>query len=130
MNVEATVLAAVMAMTAGLENGDIDAVMATYEGGAAVVFEPGAPVSDAQAMRQIFTDLSALQPDISYAAGHEVIVAGDIAVHLAPWSMTGMTPDGDPIEQEGLSVAVLRRQTDGTWKLVIDNPHGSHLLVK
>jgi ketosteroid isomerase-like protein len=44
--------------------------------------------------------------------------------------MTGKSPDGQEIKQSGLSVAVLRRQADGGWKMVIDNPHGGRLLSK
>ncbi len=61
-------------------------------------------------------------------AGHEVIVNGDTALHIAPWSMSGTGPNGAAVEQSGLSVAVLRRQADGGWKMVIDNPHGQMLL--
>ena len=60
--------------------------------------------------------------------GHEVISAGDIALHLTPWKMTGVAPDGSPINGAGLSVAVLRRQPDGKWLMVIDNPFGDAIL--
>ncbi len=56
------------------------------------------------------------------------MVQGDIAVHFAPWTMTGTAPDGTEIKQTGLSVAVLRKQADGNWLMVIDNPHGQHLM--
>ena len=65
-----------------------------------------------------------------YPSGHEVIVNGDIAIHIAPWSMTGRTPDGQDLAQSGLSVAVMRRQADGSWRMVIDNPHGGRLLTQ
>ncbi len=123
------VLATVEAMTAAFHQGDLDGVMAAYEGEATVVFEPEAPVSDPALLRQMFEGAFALNPEFTYA-GHEVFVSGDIAVHFAPWTMTGTTPDGRAVEQSGLSVAVLRRQPDGRWLLVIDNPHGQNLLTR
>lgn len=57
-----------------------------------------------------------------------MLVAGDVAVHFAPWTMTGTDPRGNPLIQKGLSVAVLRRHADGRWLMVIDNPHGQRLL--
>ena len=121
------VLATIQTMTSALQKGNIGAVMQTYEEKHSIVFEPGAPVSDAAVARQIFGELSALAPEFSYA-GHEVVVEGDIAVHIAPWQMNAQDPQGNVIRQDGLSVAVLRRQADGTWKMVIDNPHGNRLL--
>ncbi|MGR3615651.1 MAG: YybH family protein [Paracoccaceae bacterium] len=124
------VLAAVQNMTGSFQDGDIAEVMASYENQATVVFEPDAPVSDAAQFEQMFTGMAAVNPVFDYEAGHEVIVNGDIAVHIAPWTMTGLKPDGQELAQSGLSVAVLRKQADGSWKMVIDNPHGGRLLAQ
>ncbi len=116
-------------MTSSFEKGDIDTVMQTYEVDQSIVFDPGQPVSDSATARQIFEQIRSVSPEFSYA-GHEVIVQGDLAVHIAPWKMTGTDPEGRDVTGEGLSVAVLRRQPDGSWKMVIDNPHGGRLLAK
>lgn len=125
---EAQVQAVVDTMTAAFEEGQIDTVMSTYQRGAAVVFEPGQSVTDEAQLRQMFGGMAAAKPVFTYS-GHEVIVSGDTAVHIAPWQMTAHTPDGQEIRQSGLSIAVLRRQPDGPWKMVIDNPHGARLLA-
>lgn len=122
------VLSAIETMTAGFQAGDLAKVMQSYEPAATVVFEPEAPVSDAAQLEQMFAGMAAMGPEFTYPAGHEVIVSGDIAMHIAPWKMTAQSPDGQTIEQSGLSVAVLRKQPDGEWKMVIDNPHGGRLL--
>ena len=124
------VLATVEHMTGRFMAGDIPAVMDSYESKATVVFEPESPVSEAEKLVAMFTGMSGVSPVFTYPAGHEVIVNEDIALHISPWSMTGKTPDGQELAQQGLSVAVLRRQPDGGWKMVIDNPHGGHLLSK
>ncbi len=127
MNTRTTPLATVQTMTAAFQQADIDTVMATYEEVAAVCFTPGEATEDAAVIREMFTNMAQLRPDFTYA-GHEVVVSGDLAVHLAPWTMTATGPDGSHIEDRGLSVAVLRRQPDGDWRMVIDNPHGDRLL--
>ena len=121
------VLAVIEGMTAAFQRGDIDEVMSSYEDQATIVFEPEKPVSDNAAVREMFRQFASISPRFEFA-GHEVFLAGDIAVHFAPWNMKGKAPDGTEIEQSGLSVAVLRRQPDGRWLMVIDNPHGQYLL--
>jgi len=121
------VLNVITKMTESFHSGDIEGVMASYEKNATVVFEPGKPVSAPAILRKMFEDAFALNPSFSYS-GHEVFINNDIAVHYAPWKMKGKAPDGTDIEQSGLSVTVLRRQLDGTWLMVIDNPHGQNLL--
>ena len=34
-------------------------------------------------------------------------------------------PDGEPVRLEAKNADVLRRQADGTWRFVIDNPWGT-----
>ncbi len=126
---EKDVLHTIGQMTTAFHNGDIEGVMASYEDNAVVVFNPETPVSDPVSLREMFQQAFTLNPYFEYS-GHEVFIAGDIAVHFAPWTMNGKAPDGTDIEQSGLSVAVLRRQPDGRWLMVIDDPHGQHLLNK
>ena len=94
-----------------------------------VLGEPGAPLSGDAPLREMFSAFAAVRPVFVYG-GHEMIVAGDIALHIAPWTMTGRAPDGAPVAGEGLSVAVMRRGADGAWRMVIDNPYGARLLAQ
>jgi uncharacterized protein (TIGR02246 family) len=123
---ERAVVDAVQQMTRAFESGDIEHVMRAYADDAVIAFEPGKPVADHSTIRETFKQWFALNPHFDYA-GHEVFVSGDLALHVAPWHMTGTTADGIPIEQSGLTVAVLRR-VDGRWLLAIDNPHGQRML--
>lgn len=122
------VLEAVEGMTAAFHRGDLDRVMASYEPTATIVFEPGVAVTDEAAQREAFAGFFALSPQFTYA-GHEVFVAGDNAIHIAPWTMTGTDPEGGTVTSSGMSVASLRRQADGRWLMTIDDPYGSHLLA-
>lgn len=121
------VLAVIERMTEAFHKGDIDGVMASYEDTATIVFEPGSPVSDPAVLREMFLGMFTMKPHFDYS-GHEVVIAGDIAIHLTPWTMKATSTDGAEIKQNGLSVAVLRKQTDGRWQMVIDNPHGQRLM--
>jgi ketosteroid isomerase-like protein len=123
------VMNAILDMTTAFHKKDIERVMASYEKNAVIVFEPEKPVDDPEGMRQGFFRFFAVNPKFEYS-GHEVFVIGELAVHFAPWIMSGKTPDGVEIKQSGLSVAVLRKQTNGKWLMLFDNPFGQHLLDK
>jgi ketosteroid isomerase-like protein len=56
---------------------------------------------------------------------HEVVIAGDTALHLMKW--TSPRPDGGDVG--ALSIAVLRRQPDSRWKMVIDHPFGDAVMA-
>lgn len=119
MNTQSEVLAVINTMTTSFANGDIDAVMSTYAQEAAVVAEPGKPVQGESAIRAMFA--SYIEAGAAFTYGpHEIVLAGETALHLMKW--TSPQPNGD--EASALSVAVLRRQPDGRWKMVIDHPFG------
>ena len=48
-----------------------------------------------------------------------------LALVTGVWSFNGTGPDGEPVRLEAKNADVLRRQTDGTWRFVIDNPWGT-----
>ena len=121
------IVSAVEHMASAFARSDLGGVMDAYEPQATVAFQPGEPVSGAPELRRMFTNAFTASPRFTFGE-HEVIVSGDLALHLTPWTMRGTAPDGKQIQQEGLSVAVLRKQGDGRWLLVIDNPHGQRLL--
>lgn len=121
------VLNTITGMTAAFHAKDIDGVMASYEDQATIVFEPGKPSGDRDAIIAGFRMFFGFEPHFTYGQ-HEVVVNGDTALHITPWDMTGKAPDGTSIAQSGLSVAVLKRQPDGSWKMVIDNPYGAHVM--
>lgn len=123
MKTKNQVLSTIETMTDAFHRGDLDGILRTYEQTAVVVGEPGAPVQGDGPLRAMFAGFIAAKARFTFG-GHEVIAAGDVALHIAPWKMTGVAPDGSPVSGAGLSVAVLRRQASGEWLLVIDNPYG------
>jgi uncharacterized protein (TIGR02246 family) len=125
----AQIQSTVEANNAAVSAGDIEAALATFEPTAAMVAQPGMTVQGTPALREAFKQFLAISPNVT-VTGQDVIQAGDIALHSFTWAMSGKAPDGSPIEQSGYSNVVLRKQADGRWLMVIDNPFGDALLKK
>jgi len=56
-----------------------------------------------------------------------VIQTSDIALINTEWSFNGIGPDGKAVTIIGKATDVLRRQSDGNWWILIDNPWGTNL---
>ena len=119
----------IVKMTDAFVKKDIDSVLATYQDDAIVMFEPQKPLSGKDNLRMAFMQFTTMNPIFRYS-GHEVYISGNIATHIAPWTMVGEMPDGSKFEQSGLSIAVLRKQADGNWLMIQDNPNGAFLMSK
>jgi ketosteroid isomerase-like protein len=55
----------------------------------------------------------------------QVLRASNLALMLTEWSINGTESDGKPINLTGRGTDVLRQQSDGTWRIVIENPRGT-----
>lgn len=121
---EAAVQAVVAAMSGAFNAGDLAGVMASYRPGAVVVGAPGQMVSGAGPMEEMFRGFFAAGFKVQPGA-HEVVVAGDTALHLMAWRSPG--PDGSQIR--ALSVAVMTKDAEGEWRMVIDHPFGDGVMA-
>lgn len=101
---------------------DLDGLMALYEGDA--VF--ATPRGTSTGLDEIRATLKAyLDSGAALEFGDALVLsAGDTALVHTPWTMR--MPDGS--SSEGATAEVIRRQADGSWKFVIDNPDGTALL--
>ena len=104
-------------------DGDVDALVELYEPDATVFPQPGNPVTGHAAIREALVPFVALGGQIQLRTA-AVIENGDLAVAYSDWSLTGGTdPDGNPVNMEGRSTDVMRRQSDGSWRDAIDDPY-------
>jgi uncharacterized protein (TIGR02246 family) len=106
-----------------LENRDVDALVSLYEPDAAFVAEPGAVVHGHPEIREALAGLIALEPTITGEI-QKVVEADGTALVVNRWQLEGTGPDGSPIQMAGLSADVMRRQPDGSWRVLIDDPWG------
>lgn len=107
-----------------LNTGDLDGALSLYEPDAAFVPQPGVTLTGLDAIREALAGFFALEPSIGGRIA-KVIQAGDTALVVNAWKLTGTRPDGQAIALEGLSSDVVRQQPDGRWLVIIDDPWGS-----
>jgi uncharacterized protein (TIGR02246 family) len=103
--------------------GDLDAVVALFEPDAVLAPQPGQIVKGHVAIREALKGFFALKPRIALQL-RKAFESGDIALLCSTWTLTGTAPTGDPVQLAGQTTDVIRRQPDGTWLLIIDNPYG------
>ncbi len=104
-----------------LNAGDLDGLVALYDPSAVFEPQPGVVVRGHPAIRQALTDLLMLEPAL-VAETVQVLAAGDTALVVNEWVLTGFAPDGTPVRQTGRSADVVCKQPDGRWLVAIDKP--------
>lgn len=104
--------------------GDLDGALALYEPDATFAPQPGAQVTGLDAIREALTQFVALRPTLEGEV-EKVLEADDVALVTNRWTLRGTGPDGGPLEMAGVSADVMRRQPDGTWRILVDDPWGA-----
>jgi ketosteroid isomerase-like protein len=113
-------------LTEALHAGDLDTCVALYEAGAVLFKKSGEPMSGLEAIRTANAALIAIKPRFTIefikSTPNE---SGDLATTRMKATLSGTKPDGCAVQDTVHTLEVVRKQADGSWRYVIDDPYGS-----
>lgn len=99
---------------------DLEGICALYEPEAVLVTR-GGTVHGLAAIREVYRGVLAMQPAMELLTLGSAR-AGELAMLHGKWTMRGTASDGTEIRRAGRNAETVRRQPDGRWLFVIDNP--------
>ena len=108
----------------GINAGNLEGLMPLYESEAAFATQPGSLAHNASGIREALGGFISLNGTLDLEVTR-VLEVDDLALVTGVWSFDGTGPDGEAVRLEAKNADVLRRQADGTWRFVIDNPWGT-----
>ncbi|SEQ79309.1 YybH family protein [Microlunatus flavus] len=100
---------------------DVDALLALYDPAGLAVQLDGGLARGEDELRTMAEGLASAIARID-GSTRKLYVAGDVALSSASWTADVVLPDGTTLRQSGTTAEVLRRQPDGTWRMLIDDP--------
>ena len=109
----------------GINSGNVDALMTLYEEQAAFAVQPGSLAHGLKGIGDGLAGFVAMKGTLDLEVTR-VLEASGVALVIGVWSFAGTGPDGQPVRLSSQNADVLRRQADGSWRFVIDNPWGTN----
>ena len=107
-----------------INSGNVEAAVDLYEPTATFMAEPGKPVTGHAAIREVMAGFVAAKPRIEMKVPI-VVRNGDLALIVSDYTLTSTDRDGKQTSSSARGTEVVRRQADGTWRFIIDNPTGT-----
>ena|SRR5689334_15410472 len=108
------------ALAAAYNTGDLQTVLNMYDVEGIIVAEPGKPVSGREkfeaAVKGILSIKGVMEIKTVYC-----LESGDVAVGRSEWSIK----ENGQTKVAAKGVELLKRQSDGTWKVLIDHAFGA-----
>lgn len=104
------------------EAGDVPTLLTLWTQDSAFVARPG-QVGTRDTLEARLDGWLSVRPQQVVFTVKQLLSTGDTALALVPYSYTAELPEGrQPLT--GVATDVLRRDPDGTWRFLYDNPFG------
>ena len=107
-------------LAAAFNTGDVATVMSMYDVNGIIVPEPNKPVSGAAKFEESIKAILTIKGKMEIKTVYCLVTDG-IALGRSEWSIT----DGNEVKISAKGIEVMKQQTDGTWKIVIDQAFGA-----
>jgi ketosteroid isomerase-like protein len=108
------------ALAAAYNTGNFDTVMSIYDASGIIVPEPGQPVSGKEKFEEAVKTILSIKGKMEIKTVY-CMQTGDVAVGRSEWNIT----DGDEVKVSAKGIEVMKQQSDGTWKVLIDHAFGA-----
>lgn len=102
--------------------GRLDELVALYEPTAVLLGVDRQQAVGPAAIRAALGALIETRAVMRMNVVRSVRAGDDLAVLYNHWSMEANGPGGAPVTMTGRAIEVVRRQPDGTWRFVVDDP--------
>jgi uncharacterized protein (TIGR02246 family) len=112
------------ALLKAFNTADVDATVACYEPQACFVLKSGHTARGVVELREMFQATLSYKPDLKLDIRKIIQAGDDLALVTVKWTSSTVSSSGEAKVWAGTATDIVRRQPDGTWKLVLDIPYG------
>jgi uncharacterized protein (TIGR02246 family) len=106
-----------------VQSRDLEGLVALYEPDARLLQHDGSVANGRAEIRRVLSSLIRTPTTIDMGLA-TVVESGDLALVYNDWHWKSVAADGAATESSGKAIEILRRQPDGGWLFVLDDPFG------
>lgn len=111
-----------------IANGDLQGALSCFDKEATYIERDGQEIKGLVNIEKSMEHLCTWRPEIK-GSSHKVTIVGDHAIWVDKWSLKATLPDGDPVEMNGATSCMMKKNNNGIWLWLVDNPFAADFLA-
>lgn len=106
--------------------GDLSGALSCFDKDATYIERDGQEIKGLDNIKKSMEHLCTWKPDIK-GSKQRVTIVGDLAVWVDAWTLKAVMPDGKPIEMNGATTCMMKKNENGIWLWLVDNPFAAEV---
>lgn len=102
-------------------NGDLAGTMSCFAENAIYIDRDGNEITGLESIQKEMEHLCNWKPEI-IGSQYKSTIIGDQAIWMDKWTMKATLPNGNPIVMNGATACLLKKNEEGNWVWLVDNP--------
>lgn len=102
-------------------NGDLQGTLSCFGEDAIYIERDGKEITGLQNIEKSMAHLCTWKPEIM-GGKHKVTIVGDLAIWVDKYSLKATMPDGNPVEMISTTSCIMKKNVEGNWLWLVDNP--------
>lgn len=101
--------------------GDLNGALSCFDKDGVYIERDGQEIKGLENIKKPLEHLCNWKPDIK-GKKQKLTIVGDYAVWVDQWTLKASSPDGNPIEMDGATTCMMKKNEEGIWLWLVDNP--------
>lgn len=106
--------------------GDLKGALSCFDKNAVYIERDGQEITGLDNIEKSMEHLCTWKPKI-VGSKHRVTIVGNLALWVDKWSMKATMPDGNPVEMNGATSCMMKKNEEGIWLWLVDNPFAADI---
>lgn len=108
--------------------GDLTGAVSCFHPEATYIARDGQEVKGLENIEKALVGICSWEPQIE-GIKEKVTIVGGLAIWIDKYAVKAKTAEGDPLEFEGSTACLLKKDSIGNWLWLVDNPFASDQLM-
>lgn len=101
--------------------GDLKGALSCFDPEGVYIERNGQEIKGLANIEKALQSICSWKPDIQ-GIRQRVTIVGDLAMWVDKYLVKAKMSNGDPMEMEGVTACIMKRNIDGIWLWLVDNP--------